>query len=49
MNEFLKEKFELETEEMKKRVEKYQKPETRHEVSPVPVKSESTVNAEYQV
>lgn len=49
INEFLREKFELEMDKMKKPCEKYWKPETRHKVSPVPVKLELAANAEYQV
>lgn len=48
MVEFIKEKFEEENEEMKKKCNDYQKPEGRDEMSPVPVKSTAAVNSDYQ-
>ena len=48
MVEFIKQKFNEETEEMKRECEEYRKPEKREELSPAPVKAESAVNEDFQ-
>jgi hypothetical protein len=45
MVEFMKEKYNEETEEMKKKCEEYERPEDRN---PTPVKSESDINTDFQ-
>ena len=48
MMEFMKKKFNEETEDMKNRCELYRKPDMRDKISPPPAKSTSDINTEYQ-
>lgn len=48
MVEFMKTKFNEETDEMKARCEEYRNPEKREELNPKPGKSQSTINTNYQ-
>jgi hypothetical protein len=48
MVEFMKAKFNEETDEMKAQCEEYRKPENREELSLKPAKSRVSINTEYQ-